>query len=405
MKRRFPLRVSALVLAGTMSLPALAQSAPAETQPPNAPNQQPQSPDQTRAPQPQTMPKVNQEVVARDLPQLWALEFLPDNRMLVTVKEGGMLVLNADGSTAAEIEGVPEVFVSGQGGLLDVALAPDFQTSNRIFFSYSEPREGGNGTTVASATLVLDTDGGHLDEVQVIFRQMPTYNGPNHFGSRLVFSPDGNLFVTVGERSDAAVRVQAQEVASGLGKIFRIDQTGAAPEDNPLIGREGALPEIWSLGHRNMQSAALDGQGRLWTIEHGPRGGDELNFPEPGKNYGWPEVTYGIDYSGRPIGAGITAKVETEQPVYYWDPVIAPSGMAYYDAAEFPEWNNSFLVGGLVAQSVVVVHLQNDRVAFEERVPLNARVRDVKVGPEGAVYAVTESREGSSQIVRLTKAN
>jgi aldose sugar dehydrogenase len=397
------LRAGALLLAGVLSLPAQAENQPAETRAANAPDQQPQSPDQTRAPQPATMPQVKQEVIATDLPQLWSLEFIPDGRMLVTVKEGAMRIIDREGMAGSDIAGVPEIYVSGQGGLLDVALAPDFETSSRIFFSYSEPREGGNGTSVASARLVLNDDGGgKLEDLKIIFRQTPTYDGTHHFGSRLVFGSKGELFITVGERSDAAVRAQAQDISSGLGKVFRIDQSGAPLPDNPFVKQEGALPEIWSLGHRNMQSAALDGLGRLWTVEHGPRGGDELNRPEAGRNYGWPEVTYGIDYDGGPIGKGITASAETQQPVYYWDPVIAPSGMAYYDGAEFPEWRGTFLIGGLVARAVVVAHIKNDRVAFEERVPLGARVRDVKVGPDGAVYAVTESRSGSSQILRLT---
>ncbi len=396
-------RASALLLAGVLSLPAQAQNQPAETRPANAADQQPQSPDQTRAPQPAKMVQVKQEIIAADLPQLWSLEFLPDKRMLVTVKEGAMRIIDREGIAGPEITGIPEVYVSGQGGLLDVALAPDFENSSRIFFSYSEPREGGNGTSVASARLVLNDDGGgKLEDVKVIFRQTPTYDGTHHFGSRLVFGSQGELFVTVGERSDAAVRVQAQDISSGLGKIFRIDQSGVPLPDNPFVNRDGALPEIWSFGHRNIQSAALDGQGRLWTVEHGPRGGDELNRPEAGMNYGWPEVTYGIDYSGAPIGKGITASAETLQPVYYWDPVIAPSGMDYYDGDEFPAWRGSFLIGGLVAQALVVVHLKNGRVAFEERVPLGARVRDVKVGPDGAVYAVTENRSGSSQVLLLT---
>lgn len=397
------LRVGALLLAGALSLPAQSQNGPAETRPPNASNQQPQSPDQTRAPQPEARPQIEQTVVAANLPQLWALEFLPDGRMLVTVKEGAMRVIHPQGTAGPDITGVPTVHNSGQGGLLDVALAPDFTTSNRIFFSYSEPREGGNGTSVASAMLVLnDNDGGNLEDIKVIFRQTPTYDGDKHFGSRLVFGSNGELFVTVGERSYAAVRAQAQKISSGLGKVFRIDQSGAPLPDNPFVNQNGAMPEIWSLGHRNMQSAALDEQGRLWTVEHGPKGGDELNRPEAGKNYGWPEVTYGIDYSGDPIGEGITASAETQQPVYYWDPVIAPSGMAYYNGDEFPDWRGAFLIGGLVAQAVVVVHLKNDRVALEERVPVGARVRDVKVGPDGAVYVVTEKRSGSSQILRLT---
>jgi glucose/arabinose dehydrogenase len=397
------LRAGALFLAGVLALPAQAQNEPAETRAANAPDQQPQSPDQTRAPQPATMAQIKQEVIATDLPQLWSLEFLPDGRMLVTVKEGAMRIIDGEGMAGPDIAGVPEVYVSGQGGLLDVALAPDFETSSHIFFSYSEPREGGNGTTVASARLALDDNGGgKLEDVGIIFRQTPTYNGRSHFGSRLVFGSQGELFVTVGERSNAAVRVQAQDISSGLGKVFRIDQSGAPLPDNPFVDQAGALPEIWSLGHRNMQSASLDGKGRLWTVEHGPRGGDELNRPEAGMNYGWPEVTYGIDYSGAPIGKGITASAETQQPVYYWDPVIAPSGMAYYDGDEFPEWRGAFLIGGLVAQALVVLHLENDRVAFEERVPLGARIRDVKLGPDGAVYAVTESRSGPSQILRLT---
>lgn len=397
---------SLLVLALAASTPAWAQSATAETQAPNAPNQQPQSSDQTRAPLPATATEVDQEVVATGLPQLWSLEFLPDERMLVSVKSGAMLIIGADGTAGPEIDGVPEVDASGQGGLLDIALAPDFATTNRVFFSFSEPREGGNGTSVASATLVTDdAGGGFLDDVQVIFQQTPTYAGNKHYGSRLVFGPEGELYVTVGERSDTPIRDQAQDIASGLGKVFRIDQSGAALPDNPLVGEAGALPEIWSLGHRNMQSATLDGQGRLWTVEHGPKGGDELNMPQAGVNYGWPEVTYGIDYSGAPIGDGLTENTETSQPVYYWDPVIAPSGMAYYEGSEFPEWSDTFLVGGLVARSVVVLNMENDRVASEERIDVGARVRDVKVGPDGAVYAVTEDRQGSSEIIRLTNAS
>lgn len=393
--------LTASLLLGTS---AFAQVAPFDVGPPNGVGQQPLTSDQTRAPQPETSPPVDQEVVVDGLPQVWALEFLPDGSMLVTARQGTMHIISPEGEVGPALGGVPEVFANGQGGLLDVALAPDFEGSRRIFFSFAEPREDGNGTSVASA--VLDASGGSLTDVEVIFRQTPSYAGTSHYGSRLVFGPSGELFVTVGERSDDQVRVQAQDIASGLGKVFRIDQSGAALPDNPFVGEEGALPEIWSLGHRNMQSAALDGEGRLWTVEHGPRGGDELNRPEAGTNYGWPEVTYGIDYGGGPIGEGLTQMEGTEQPVYYWDPVIAPSGMAYYEGGgEFPEWEDSFLVGGLVAQAVVVLHLDGDRVGYEERVPLGARVRDVKVGPDGAVYAVTEFRGGGSQIVRLSRGD
>ncbi len=386
--------------------PAYAQTAPAETAAPNAPNQEPAFPEQTRAPQPDEPTAVSTEVVAEGLPHLWAMEFLPDGRMLVTAKAGAMHVIDGNGEAGPEISGLPEVDSRGQGGLLDVALASDFAETNRIFFSYSEPREGGNGTTLATAILSLDdANGGALEEVEVIFRQEPTYDGDKHFGSRIVPLGDGTLYLTVGERSDAPVRTQAQELASGFGKVFHIDYSGNPVDTNPFAGTDGALPEIWSLGHRNVQSATLDGEGRLWIVEHGARGGDELNRPEAGLNYGWPDIAYGVEYSGAAIGEGITADAETEQPVYYWDPVIAPSGMAYYDGDAIPQWNGAFIIGGLVSTGLVVVHVEDDRVVTEERVPLDARIRDVRVGPDGAVYAVTETRGGgNSSIIRVSAA-
>jgi len=395
--------LAAVLLAGT-AMPALAQ-ATVQTAPPNAPDQTPQSSDQTRAPLPSTPVEADIAVVADRLPQLWSMEFLPEGGMLVSAKQGRMFVVRDDGSVGPDIEGVPEVDSAGQGGLLDIALAPDFESSNEIFFSFSEPRDGGNGTSVARARLAIDDTGaGTLEDLEVIFRQTPTYDGDKHYGSRLAFAGDDELFVTVGERSDAEVRTQAQDRGSGLGKVFRIDRDGEPLDDNPFVDdTEGALPEIWSLGHRNMQSATIDDEGRLWTVEHGPRGGDELNRPEAGKNYGWPEVTYGIEYRGTPVGDGQTASQATEQPVYYWDPVIAPSGMDYYDEDLFTTLDGAFLVGGLVAQSVIILHMEDDRVAAEDRIDVGARVRDVKVGPDGAIYAVTEGG-GSSRILRLTPA-
>lgn len=405
---------STVYLTGTMlaasliAWPVAAQKGQAaETREANAPDQHPAFDGQTRAAEPAEKPQIAVEVVAEGLPHVWAMEFLPDGRMLVTTKEGAMhIVSNDDGEAGAAIEGVPEVMSDGQGGLLDVALAPDFETSGRIYFSFAEPREGGNGTSVASARLVEEGDTASLQDVSVIFRQMPTYDGDKHFGSRLVFGPEGELYVTVGERSDRETRVGAQDLGSGFGKVFRIDAEGKALSGNPFANEDGALPEIWSYGHRNLQSAALDGDGRLWTVEHGPKGGDELNRPEAGKNYGWPEVTYGIEYSGGAVGEGLTAKDGTEQPVYYWDPVIGPSGMAFYDGDAIPEWKGAFLVGGLVSQGLVVLHMDGDRVANEERVPLDARIRDVKVAPDGTVYAVTEQRGGGeSTILRLMRAS
>ncbi|MCR6500890.1 PQQ-dependent sugar dehydrogenase [Shinella sp. CPCC 101442] len=406
------MRTTSTLLAGTLLAtamltgPAFAQSVrTAETGDANAPDQRPAFENQTRAALPDVVPEIGVDVVAKDLPHLWAMEFLPDGRMLVTAKDGAMhVVFQENGEVSPPIEGVPEVMSDGQGGLLDVALAPDFESSNRIYLSFSEPRDGGNGTSVASATLAEQDGTFSLRDVKVVFRQMPTYDGDKHFGSRLVFGPKGELYVTVGERSDRETRVGAQDLASGFGKVFRLDAEGKALADNPFTKTEGAQPEIWSFGHRNLQAATLDGQGRLWTVEHGPKGGDELNRPDAGKNYGWPKVTYGIEYSGGPVGEGITALEGTEQPVYYWDPVIGPSGMAYYDGDAIPEWKGAFLIGGLVSQGLVVLHMDGDRVAREERVPLDARIRDVKIAPDGSVFVVTEERGGGeSTILRLVK--
>lgn len=394
-------------LALPLAAAALLSAAPAtlaQQGPPNAPGQEPAFEGQTRAPQPAEPAEVATETVAEGLPNLWALAFLPDGRLLVTARRGEMYVIE-DGQAGPALAGVPEVVASGQGGLLDVALAPGFGESGRIYLSYAEPREGGgNGTSVARARLALGEDGGgSLEDLEVIFRQTPAYDGTKHFGSRLVFAPDGNLFVTVGERSDRPIRDQAQDLGSGLGKVFRIEPDGSVPEGNPFVDQAGAQPEIWSYGHRNIQSATLDGEGRLWIVEHGPKGGDELNRPEAGLNYGWPVITYGVAYSGAEVGAGITKKQGMEQPVYYWDPVIAPSGMAYYEAEAIPAWQGAFVVGGLVSQGLVVLHMEDGRVAREERVPLGARIRDVAVGPDGAVYAVTETRGGGgSTILRVT---
>ena len=387
-----------------LALPAMAQDPrpPIDTKSPNATGQTPSFEGQTRVPQPPEATGFKTETVAEGLPHIWAMEFMPDGRMLVTAKDGDMHILT-DGIPGPAIEGVPEVVSGGQGGLLDVALGNDFAENGTIFFSFSEPRDGGNGTALARARLVEDGDTARLEDVTTIFSQRPTYDGNKHFGSRIVVDPDDVIWLTVGERSDPEPRVQAQDLGSHFGKVIRITTDGEPAEGNPFVNEEGAMPEIWSLGHRNTQSAALSPDGRFWMIEHGPKGGDELNRPEAGKNYGWPEVTYGIEYSGGPVGEGITERADTQQPLYYWDPVIAPSGMAFYEGDQFPGLEGAILVGGLVTQDVRVLHMDGDAVEYEESLPVEARVRDVKVGPDGAIYAVTEQKgSGPSTIVKIT---
>ncbi|MBN1206751.1 MAG: PQQ-dependent sugar dehydrogenase [Myxococcaceae bacterium] len=374
---------------------------PVETRPPNGRDQKPAFPGQTRAPQPAQPTRLQTETVAEGLVEPWALEFLPDGRMLVTEKQGRMRIVAANGRLSEPVRGLPEVVDAGQGGLLDVALDPDYTKNGLIYWSYSEPRQGGNGTAVARGRLLTGGEP-RVENVQVIFRQQPTFQSSLHFGSRLCFAPDGTLFITLGERSFPQSRVKAQALDNTLGKVVRIHPDGSVPKDNPFVGRENARPEIWSYGHRNIQSAAIDSQGRLWIVEHGPRGGDELNRPQAGVNYGWPVITYGIEYSGQPVGEGITAREGMEQPLYYWDPVIAPSGMAFYYSDRIPGWRGNILIGGLISEGVVRLVLDGERVTAEEWIDLGARIRDVKVDPSGAVHVVTDEREG--RILRLLPA-
>jgi aldose sugar dehydrogenase len=339
------------------------------------------------------------ETVARGLEYPWALAFLPDGRMLVTERPGRVRLVEPNGRLSEPLAGVPRVQASGQGGLLDIALDPRFAESRLVYLAYAEAGDGRTaGTAVARGRLAE----GRLEDVQVIYRQQPKVEGANHFGARLVFARDGILFVTQGERSD--YRDQAQELSSGLGKIVRIHPDGSVPRDNPFVGRDGARPEIWSYGHRNVQSAALHPQtGELWTVEHGARGGDELNRPEAGKNYGWPVITYGVDYSGAKIGEG-TAKPGMEQPLYYWDPVIAPSGMVFYTGDAFPDWRGSILTGSLRPGLLVRLTLEGGRVTGEERylADLGERIRDVRQGPDGLLYLLTDNRDG--RILRVQPA-
>jgi aldose sugar dehydrogenase len=342
------------------------------------------------------------DTVAAGLENPWGLAFMPDGRMLVTEKEGRLRIVSADGGKSPPLAGVPRVSARGQGGLLDVALDPRFADNRALYLSYAEARTGGgSGTSVARAR--LNTAGTGLEGVQVIFRQEPAHGGGNHFGSRVVFDRAGNLFVTVGDRFD--LRGEAQNPANHIGKVIRIKPEGGAPEDNPFVGEAGRRPEIWSLGHRNVQGAALHPEtGELWTAEHGARGGDEINVVRKGRNYGWPVITYGVDYSGAKIGEG-TVKPGLEQPVHYWDPSIAPSGMAFYTGDKFPGWRGSVLVGALRGSLVARLEIGGDRVAREERMlsGLGERIRDVKQGPDGFVYLLTDAADG--RILRLRPAD
>jgi glucose/arabinose dehydrogenase len=352
------------------------------------------------SPQPKPLPGVVRAVeVAAGLEHPWSLEFLPDGRMLVTERPGRLRVVTRDGKLSAPLGGLPPLFARGQGGLLDLALDPKFEQNRLVYLSFSEPGEDGTaGTAVLRGRLGAD----RLEDVKVIYRQAPKVKSPGHFGSRLVFRRDGTLFVTQGERM--YFREQAQDLSSLLGKIVRINPDGSIPKDNPFVGRKGARPEIWSYGHRNVQSAALDPQtGALWTVEHGARGGDELNHPEAGKNYGWPVITYGRDYSGAKIGEG-TAKVGMEQPVYYWDPVIAPSGMVFYTGDRYPGWKGSVFIGSLTPGELVRLELKDGRVVKEERYlkDLDTRIRDVQQGLDGYLYFLTD--EDAGRLMRVERA-
>jgi aldose sugar dehydrogenase len=338
--------------------------------------------------------------VAEGLEHPWGMAFLPDGRVLVTERPGRLRIVTAQGAIGPALEDVPSVHAEGQGGLLDVALDPDFSSSRLVYLSYAEPRKGGNGTAVARGR--LGDDG--LSDVQVIFRQQPTVESGHHFGSRLVFARDGRLFVTLGERNSA--RAQAQTLDSHIGKVVRIERDGKVPADNPFVGRPGALPEIWSYGHRNVQGAALHPEtGELWTTEHGPKGGDELNRTLAGRNYGWPVVSYGVEYSGAKISDSPTAP-GIEPPVHYWVPSIATSGLLFYTGDRFPQWKGNAFVGGLKSQQLVRLEFKGNEVAHEEsllRGVVNQRVRDVEQGPDGFIYLLTDEDKG--RLLRIETAD
>jgi glucose/arabinose dehydrogenase len=350
---------------------------------------------QTRAgAPPQPAPPLKVEVIAQGLRHPWGMAFLSAEKALVTERSGALRLLTRAGgrwSISEPLQGLPPVWAQGQGGLLDVTLDPQFASNRLVYWSYAEPRSDGAGTSVARGRLSADEQS--LENVQVIFRQQPSSRGGLHFGSRLVFARDGTLFVALGERND---RDKAQDLATHFGKVVRINADGTVPKDNPFTGRSDARPEIWSYGHRNIQGAALHPRsGRLWTVEHGARGGDEINIPQAGRNYGWPVITYGRDYSFAKIGEG-TAKPGMEQPVYYWDPSIAPAGAAFYDGELMPQFKGNLFVGALRGEQLVRLVLDGEKVVAEEPLLLrrNERYRCVVQGPDGALWLLTDASDG-----------
>jgi glucose/arabinose dehydrogenase len=346
---------------------------------------------QTRIGSIKTTTAIQSSVISSDLQRPWGITTLPDGRLLITQKEGTMRIATTAGQLSAPITGIPPVNSGGQGGLLDVATDPNFGSNRMLYWSFSMSVDGGNLTAVAKGRLSADEK--KIENATVIYKAIPAYNNTMHYGSRIVFDKTGHMFVSTGERSDLATRPMAQHLNAALGKIVRITTDGKPAPGNPFLNTPNALPEIYSYGHRNVQGLALHpATGELWETEMGPRGGDELNKIDAGKNYGWPLITYGIEYGGEKISNGATQKAGLEQPVYYWDPVLSPSGMTFYSGNAIPEWNNNVFICGLNSNHISRLTLENNRITGEERLLANEgqRFRDITQGNDGALYAVTD---------------
>jgi len=362
-----------------------------ETGKPNSVDLEPAFPGQTRIAAVRSKTEYKSEVLNSSLGKPWGIAQLPDGRFLVTEKSGFVNLVAADGKTNKKIQGFPKVDASGQGGLLDVAVDLDFQNNKMIFWTFSEPFEKGNLTSVAKGKISADES--KIENPQVIFRATPSYDGKLHYGSRIVFDKDGNLFVSTGERSDKVTRPLAQDLTTYLGKIVRITKDGKPAAGNPFLNNKDAKPEIYSYGHRNVQGLAIDpSTGELWNSEFGPRGGDEINLIKPAKNYGWPTITYGIEYSGDNIGKHISQKEGMEQPVYYWDPVISPSGITFYTGS-IDEWKNNLFIACLSGEHIDRIVIKDNKVVGEERLLEDdgERFRDVLDAKDGSLYAITDS--------------
>ena len=365
-------------------------SAPVETKEANT-NYEPAFEGQTRVAGTETTTPYEVTVLNSTLNRPWGIAALPDGRFIVTEKGGTMRIVGANGVPGEPLQGVPEVNSAGQGGLLGIAPDPAFDQTRMVYWAFSESLADGNVTSVAKGK--LSSDEKSLEDVEVIYRATPAYESTLHYGGRLIFGKDGNLFLSTGERSDIETRPQAQDLNSGLGKIIRITTDGKPVDGNPFEEESEARPEIYSYGHRNVQGIAFHPEtGDLWETEFGPRGGDELNRIESGKNYGWPVITYGVEYSGEPIGEAIQQKEGMEQPVYYWDPVISPSGITFYNSDSIAEWKNNLFISALSGQHINRLVIENNKVVGEERLleDQNQRFRDIIQGRDGALYAITD---------------
>lgn len=369
---------------------ARASETSVETMRPNSPYK-PAFAGQTRIAGAKTAAAYEGKVIATTLTKPWGITSLPDGRLLITQKGGSMVIVSPDGTVGTPIADIPAVNAGGQGGLLDVTVDPQFTANRMVYWTFSENTPEGNLTSVAKASLSADES--RMENVKIIYRATPAYRGNLHYGSRILIDKTGNIIFSTGERSDIETRPQAQDLNSGLGKIIRITKDGRPAAGNPFAGRTDARPEIYSYGHRNVQGLAFHpATGDLWENEFGPKGGDEVNIIKPGKNYGWPVITYGMEYSGGKIGSGITQQTGMEQPVYYWDPVLSPSGMTFYSSAEMPEWNNNLFITGLNSNHIARLVIKNNKVTGEERLLAGEgqRFRAITQGKDGALYAVTD---------------
>lgn len=363
---------------------------PVETKPRNS-SYQPAFAGQTRVAGVQTKTPYEGKLITSDLKSPWGIAVLPDGRLLITQKEGTMRIATTNGQLSDPVTGLPDVVAQGQGGLLGVTLDPQFETNRMVYWAFSEALPDANHTAVAKGRLSADEK--RIEGATVIYRAMPAHNSVLHYGGRIVFDKTGNLIVSTGERSDLVTRPKAQDLKTGLGKLVRITKDGQPAAGNPFAGRADALPEIYTYGHRNVQGLAFHPEtGDLWENEFGPLGGDELNRIQAGHNYGWPTITYGLEYSGQKVGEGITQKEGLEQPVYYWDPVLSPSGMTFYNGDNMPEWKNNLFVCGLSSQHIARLVIKNNKVIGEERLLVDEgqRFRDIAQGKDGLLYAVTD---------------